>query len=120
MTNDELAERIETIRSSIDVLNDRINRIDLNGTAQILRDFGYWLKDHPDFMIREAQALNRQADREQALRWISVTLHLKEIRRIVMWIGTAIFAGFLLALGNDMYGWRSLISGLIHHLVGIH
>lgn len=130
MTTEELSEKMDhfmtEVRDMVTSVQEnhvsllyRLNSLDLNGSAEVLKKFGVWLREHPDFMIREAETQTRREERERAMRWISTALRLREVRRVSLWVLTAIFAGFLLAFGTDLYNLKPLITGLAHHVLGI-
>src|SRR2546429_8001246 len=127
MTEKELGDRLDALDAEMrrahrelaysqEELNQRLDGIDMNGYAAILKNFGGWLTEHPDFLRREAAEESRRLQREMAVRWISSSLHLPTLRRPLLWMLSAILAGFLLAFGTDLYSLRPGFVSWVHHL----
>ena len=128
MTDKELADRLDaldhdlrrahqSLAGSQDELARRLDVIDMNGYAAILKHFAGWLNEHPDFLRREAAEESRRLQQEMAFRWISDSLHLRVLRRPMLWMLSAVLAGFLLAFGSDLYRLRPGFLSWMYNLV---
>lgn len=127
MTIEELAEKVEifitesranhaSLLQSQQKLNQRLNTIDLNGAAAHLRDFGYFLAEHPDFMKREAKNESQRVRRQIALEWIAEVFHLKDFRKKLAWVGSLIIGSALLSFGTSLVQIVTQVINVIHYL----
>lgn len=87
--------RMTNIEESVLNIGRRLDLIDLNGAAQSLREFGYFLRDNPDFLTR---AKTSETDAQE---WLSVksylARHFKWIKRPKLALG-AVFTGLIAGL----------------------
>lgn len=113
---EEMREFNKTISTNQLALVHRIDTLDLNGTAAHLRMFGNFLKEHPDFMQREAAQESKRVRQEIAFEWIAETFHLTNFGGKLKWIGTAILTGVLLQFGSQLVGFISTVSSAFHIL----
>jgi hypothetical protein len=125
MTIDELDKKIqdfmEEMRNSQNAISasqlnlaQRLDTLDLNGAAPHLKVFGYFLRDHPDFMQREAESETKRVQQEIALNWIAEKLHLNDFRKKLTWVMTAILTGILLTFGSNLINVLGAINSMFH------
>ena len=110
----EMRQSHNAIASNQLSLAKRLDTLDLNGAATYLRDFGYFLKDHPDFMKREAESETKRVREEIAKAWLIESLHLTNFGSKLRWVITALLMGALLAFGSTLAGMASEASSLFH------
>ncbi|SRR5258708_1103816 len=111
---DEMRDNHKSISASQFTLTQRLDSLDLNGAASDLRNFGYFLRDHPDFMKREAESESKRVQKEVAMKWIAETFHLTDMRKKAAWALTALLTGILLTFGNSIVGILSDANSLFH------
>lgn len=113
---DEMRESYKVISTNQLMLSQRLDSLDLNGSAVHLREFGVFLKDHPDFMKREATQESKRVQQEIAVSWLKDKFHLNNLGNKVKWVGTALLTGVLLTFGSYLVSFMSEINTVFHAL----
>jgi len=113
---DEMRTHNNTIAANQLSLTQRLDTLDLNGASPYLRDFGYFLRDHPDFMKREAEQESRRYRQDVAVTFLLETLQLTNIGNKLKWVGTATLTGVLLAFGSYLVSFLGEANNVFHSL----
>jgi hypothetical protein len=114
----ELGEMRGEFVAGYAAITQRLDKMDLNGSAKYLKQFGEFLEVHPQFMARQAEEEADREDREIAFTYFKKKFHITNMKVKFSWLAAGIATGFLFALGNALFEIGPHFEELAKHLIG--
>lgn len=103
---------------SHDELAARFDRMDLNGAAAGLRDFGYWLKDNPEVFARMRKFEDAREERMIAFNYLRRISHIDHIFNKVKWVIVGLAGGLFIGLGGPLSDKLFWLLKFMNHSLG--
>ncbi len=116
----EIKIAIQGVTNEIQHINHRLDLQDLNGAAQFLREFGYFLRDNPEFFqhVQRDQAYdaNKAITKDFLVALFRLRFFGPKLRIFATLLGGALIFG----LGNALIGWAEHTQFFVELGRGFH